>query len=1070
MPSSTAVTRVRTCVALLVIVCGAMAAAEGRAGLVSFRRIVIPDDVPAHLCSAIAQDRSGLLWFGTQGGLVRYDGYDLRVYRSNADDPTTLAGSYVRALLVASDGLLWVGTFSGGLSVFDPRTEKFTRFQHDANDSGSLAYDRVEGLAEDRSGRIWIATTAGLDRLDPRTRRIEHFRHDAADESSIADDRVRGLLVDRSGTLWVGTRDGLQRWRGEARGFERVAPALAGQYVIRLHEDGRGRIWIGTEEHGAAVLDPREGALRRIAPRPVDPNGLSHYWVYGFAEGVAGEMWIATFGGGIDVVDQESLAVIDRLKHDPLLADTIGADRVGAVFRDSSGVMWVGTWGEGLARHDPRTRAFRSLRFSPNRPDGLTQAAVVRAMEMRDGNIWVGTNGNGIDVLDRTLRRVASFRPDASDDGALSDGAITCLAQAEDGTIWVATLNSSLHRMRPAASRFERLPAAKLPGGPIRTMAFGRDGTLWAGAAEGMVRVDPNTLATRVYQRWPGAAKSSPAIESIVVAGDGTLWVGSDNGLYSFDPRTESAVRIAKDATRSDALPDNWVPDVMLERPMSHTSRLWVGTAGGAAVLTHWDGRRARFDIVAHKLGRAPTAAEALIEDDAGNVWVGPRLRIDARRWTARELGPADGVAFRTFFIASRSRTRDGRLLFGSPEGLLIVDPRALRLDEPDAPIVATALRIEGNVRPGAAGLRSIELSTAERSFALDFAALDFTAAQRQVYRHRLEGLDRAWTVMGTAQHSLTYSRLPPGRYVLRVGVMNRNGGWSRQELRLPVTVMPAFHQTNGFRALLAVFIAALLYGVYRLRVHQLRARERALEQLVATRTSELAEKNRLLETAYGKIEEASLTDPLTGLRNRRFLEQTIGADLDIAARGGADRDLVILMIDLDHFKSVNDQYGHAAGDAVLVDLAQLLLRTVRTSDTIIRWGGEEFLIVVRFVDRVHAADVAEKLRGAVAAFPFVLPDGTTIHRTCSIGFAAWPFSANAPRALHWDRVVDLADAALYTSKHSGRNAWTGVFLGDAEPLHAAEAFREDAESAIARGEIVVLRSGQVNAWNCPSP
>ncbi len=1047
--------RIRRAFLLLLLVCAASAVAQGRVGLVSFRRIAIPDDVPAHLCSAIAQDRSGLLWFGTQGGLVRYDGYELRVYRSNPSDPATLAGNYVRALLVASDGRLWVGTFSGGLSVFDPRTEKFTRHQHDARTPASLAYDRVEGLAEDAAGRIWIATSAGLDRLDPKSSRIEHFRHDAADPKSIADDRVRGLLVTRNGTLWVGTRDGLQRWLGDGRGFERVTPALAGQYVIRLHEDGRGRIWIGTEEHGAAVLDPAAGALRRIAPRPADPNGLSHYWAYGFAEGEAGEMWIATFGGGVDVVDQESLQVIDRLRHDPLLDDTIGADRVGAVFRDASGSMWVGTWGEGVARHDPRTRAFRSLRFSPNRPDGLTHASAVRTLETADGRIWVGTNGNGIDVLDRTLHRVAGFRPDATDPGALSDGAITCLAQAADGTIWVATLNSSLHRLRPGAARFDRVAAEQLAGGPIRTIAFGRDGMLWAGAAEGMARVDPATLATRVYRRWPGAAKSSPAIESIVAAADGTLWVGSDNGLYAFDPRTESAVRIAKDPSRADSLPDNWVPDLMLARD----GKLWAGTAAGAVVLTQWDGRTARFENVLARLGRTPSPAEALIEDQAGQVWIGPRLRVDPRTWTARELGPPDGVTFRNFFIASRTRTRDGRLLFGAPEGLLIADPRALRAESAAAPIVATALRVEGNVRPGASVLPSIALSKAERSFSIEFAALDFTAPHRQVYRYRLDGLDEAWSVLAASQHSLTYSRLPPGRYVLHVGVMNRGGGWSRQELRLPVTVLPALHQTPWFRALMAACAAVLLYALYRLRVRQLRARERELERIVQHRTAELATKNEQLKSAYEQIEEASLTDPLTGLRNRRFLEQTIGADLELAARGEADRELVILMIDLDHFKSVNDQYGHAAGDAVLAALGRLLMSTLRSSDTVVRWGGEEFLIVVRFVDRADAAGLAEKLRGAVAGHEFVLPDGTTIHRTCSIGFSAWPFSPAAPRALPLERVIGLADAALYIAKHSGRNAWAGVLPGNADPVHAAEAFREDAEGAVGRGEVVLLRS-----------
>jgi len=959
----------RSAAVFLLLLASPLALAQ-RAGVVSFRRLALPEDVPAHLCSAIAQDARGFLWFGTQRGLVRYDGYEHRVFRSDPADSKTLGGNYVRALLAARDGRLWVGTFSGGLSMFDPLTETFTRI-------AGLAYDRVEGLAEDPDGRIWIATTAGLDRLDPRvadgSKRVEHLTQTA----------VRAVLFDRKGTLWIGTRDGLVRRDGTA--FTRVA--LEGQNVMRLFEDRRGRIWIGTEEHGAAVLDPRSGALHRIAPRMLsnglsDPNGLSHYWVYGFAEAAPGELWVATFGGGIDVVDEESLAIIDRLRHDPVLPDTIGADRIGALFRDRSGLVWVGTWGEGLARHDPRTRAFRALRFSPNRTDGLTHAAVVRALETRDGRIWAGTNGNGIDVLDRDLKRVAQFPPTV-----FGDGSITCLAESSDGAVWVATLNGSLHVRRGAG--FERI--REVPGGAIRTIAFGADGTVWAGAAEGMLRVAPRTLATKIYRNWPGAAKASPAIEAIVVAGE-RLWVGTDNGLYSFDPRTESATRISK----SDGLPDNWAPDLMIARD----GRLWVGTASGAAVL---EGRKFR------RVTSSP--AEALIEDLEGNVWIGPRTRVDRRG--VRELGPADGVAFRTFFIASRARTRDGRLLFGSPEGLLVVDPRAVPSESAAQPIVASAFRVEGKPRPVPS---SLTLSPSERSFTIDVASLDFVAPQRLLYRHRLDPLDDDWTHLGALKHSLTYSRLPPGRYTLRVGVTNRDGAWSTHELRLPVEVLPAFHQTRWFRLLVALAVMGALYGAYRLRVQRLRARQRALEQMVAERTREL-------ETAYAQIEEASLTDPLTGLRNRRYLEQTIDADLELSSRGGVERDLVILMADLDHFKSVNDQYGHAAGDAVLIQLAQLLQQTFRASDHIVRWGGEEFLIVVRFVDRVHAGELAEKLRAAVAEHPFLLPDGTILRRTCSIGVAVWPL----PPAVSWDRAVDLADAALYEAKRGGRDRWAAA-------------------------------------------
>jgi diguanylate cyclase (GGDEF)-like protein len=282
---------------------------------------------------------------------------------------------------------------------------------------------------------------------------------------------------------------------------------------------------------------------------------------------------------------------------------------------------------------------------------------------------------------------------------------------------------------------------------------------------------------------------------------------------------------------------------------------------------------------------------------------------------------------------------------------------------------------------------------------------------------------------------------------------MNRDGRWSASELRVPVTVLPALYQQQWFQTLLAIAIAALLYFAYRLRVRQLRARERQLELLVRHRTGELAEKNE-------QLQQASLTDPLTGLRNRRYLEQTIEADLEIAARGGVERDLLIVMIDVDHFKSVNDQYGHAAGDAVLVQLAELLRRTFRTSDAIVRWGGEEFLVLVRFIDRNYAVDLSEKLRSAVASHRFALPDGATIQRTCSIGFAAWPFSPAAPRALGWERVVDLADAALYLAKHTSRNAWAGVAIGeDGDPVHAADEYRTDPETAVARGMIVMMAS-----------
>lgn len=1026
------------------------AGAPRDAAFASFRRPALPEELPARLTTAFAEDRDGFLWMGTQQGLVRFDGGDYRLFTSDPDDPMTLSGSYVRALAGDAAGRLWVGTFAGGLSLFDPATERFTRYRHDPSDPASLAHDRVEGIAPDRDGRIWIATYDGLDRLDPATGAIEHFRPRAGDPASLADARVRGLLVDDAGTLWVGTRDGLQRRPPGAAGFERVASdpgdpgSLAGQFVSRLFADRRGRLWIGTNDDGAALLDPGSGELVRFPPPgsagdgaapPPAARRLSHFWVYGFAEPRPDEIWVATFGGGVDVVDGATLEVVARLRHDPALPSTIAGDRVGALHVDRAGLVWVGSWGQGIARHDPATRAFVHLRHSPSDPDGLSHESVVRPLARRDGTFWLGTNGNGIDVLDgATLARVGGFRPDPRDPRALASSEITCLAEGPDGSVWAATLDGALHRLRPGARGFERTTVADgLPGGPIRALAFAPDGALWAGAAEGMARLDPSGAAPiRTFRHRPDDPTGLPgaAVEAIAFTPDGAMWVGTDSGLAAWDPSTGTGTAIRERAGDSAALPDDWIPDLMV----ASDGRLWVATAGGAAVLAAWDGRTARFERVADRAGIAPGPVENLIEDAAGFVWLGPRVRVDPRTWEARNFAAADGVDPGGFFIASHARAADDRLLFGSPQGVLIVDPARLEPWEFRPALVTTRIVAGGVEIAGASRRQEVTLVPPHRDLRVDFAALDWSAPERASYRYRLEGLDRDWSTTDAAHRSAAYSRLPPGRYRLRVAATNRAGRWSPHELELAVVALPAFHETAGFRALAVVVLVALAWGAHRLRIRRLEARERELEGVVAVRTAELAQrgreleaKNTELEVAYARIEEASLTDPLTGLRNRRFLEQAIGADVESALRRPEGGSLIFLLADLDHFKRVNDEHGHAAGDAVLVQIAGLLRSTVRAADHLVRWGGEELLVVARFVDRAHGAELAEKLRAAVAAHPFALPDGVTIARTVSLGFAPFPFSPGEPRAVSWEAVVDAADAALYAAKHSGRNAWVGV-------------------------------------------
>lgn len=235
------------------------------------------------------------------------------------------------------------------------------------------------------------------------------------------------------------------------------------------------------------------------------------------------------------------------------------------------------------------------------------------------------------------------------------------------------------------------------------------------------------------------------------------------------------------------------------------------------------------------------------------------------------------------------------------------------------------------------------------------------------------------------------------------------------------------------------------------------------LEDKVRERTQELEQKNAALQQAYGEIERASLTDPLTGLGNRRYLsrEQSSHRANGERRRNEGHR-TAYMLIDLDHFKSVNDGYGHAAGDAVLARMGEILRAHLREGDIAVRWGGEEFLLRAEVGDEGEALACAERLRHAVEAAQFLLPDGQVLQRTCSIGIACQPFVASQPERLDWERILNIADAALYMAKRGGRNEAVVLSACASLPDDFEQRLDSDLEGLISSG--VLARRGSRQA------
>jgi diguanylate cyclase (GGDEF)-like protein len=366
-----------------------------------------------------------------------------------------------------------------------------------------------------------------------------------------------------------------------------------------------------------------------------------------------------------------------------------------------------------------------------------------------------------------------------------------------------------------------------------------------------------------------------------------------------------------------------------------------------------------------------------------------------------------------------------GRIWAGANGGAAILDPAPPQsVLPPPAPLRLERVLVAGQERPLT---RGSALRYDENNLDFEYALLSYHREQATLYRTQLAGLESqpsAWSAGSRA----VYNRLPRGDYAFRV--WGRDGeGTVSGPVEVRFRIRPAPWLSAWAIAVYALALIGLGYAASHVRALALRAT--TLETEVAERTRELAEANHRLELA-------SLTDPLTGLSNRRFLALNIEPDVRQVLRstretaGARERNagLIFYFLDIDHFKALNDRHGHAAGDRVLVELAGRLREAARDTDAVLRWGGEEFLIVSRWADRRAGEALATRLLEAVAGAPFVLPSGPRVEVTCSVGWAPYPWSLDQPDAVHHEQVLSLADRALYVAKREGRNRAVGVLPG----------------------------------------
>ena len=1040
-----------------------------------FRHLGTDHGLPNTIATALAQDHEGFIWIGTQGGLARWDGYRFKTYRPPSNQDSSLPSLFVQTLHVDGLGRLWVGT-NGGLARYEVATDTFTTYG--PGDNNGLSHPTVLSVAEDGAGGLWIATVGGLDHLDLARGSIRTAKQSA--NHGLPSGRISSVVRDPAGQLWVGTQTGL--WVREAgrNSFTSVAlPLPTGQAatVERLVRDAQGNLWIGTRRNGAFRRDAGSGQITQVAETGSRGDDFLSANVSSIVEVLPGVVWIGTFGAGIVEVQVASGAT-RRIQRDRSLPRTLSDNSVWALLRDRSGLVWAGT-NLGVSFHNPAQTALATVFGASSRSDGLTDTEIFGMAQAPDGTLWLGLGRNGIDIMHPAQARVGALRPGADPARSLPQDRVWSIAAAPDRRMFIGT-NRGLYQADTHTRAVERMAVAgRSPVESTQAVLLEGRTLYFGGSAGGLWQMD--TLRHTVRPMEAAALAGQPIVTLGKAQGSGSacaasLWVATATNLVGL-PTGPDGLAMADKAralARNDAdaakLGLTGITSLLCDR----MGRLWVATDVGDLQFIRFDDpghspqhhrvqRESPDEVAARGIGK-------LLEDAQGNIWAstdGGLVRIDARSHAERSHGHADGDAFTTGYWAdSGLATAEGELVFGALGGITVVHPQHAAPWAFQPPVAITELRVGDHaiVSPQRQGtdLSTVVIPADTNRLAVEFSALDFSAPELNRYAYRMDGVDTDWIASDPTRRLASYANLAPGDYTLRLRGSNRNGQWAAADLALPIRVLPAWYQTGLFRFALLLLAMATVYGIVAVRTAALRRRQHALELKVQERTAQL-------ETASRALEEISLTDPLTGLRNRRFAMQHLDSDAGASVRShegteGAvaqnDSDLVFYLIDIDHFKQVNDVYGHGGGDAVLTQLPQRLKAVFRDTDYLVRWGGEEFLVVARRTSRSSGADRAERIRQSVAQTAFELPGGISLHKTCSIGFAAFPFAPATPRAVAWGDVIELADAALYAAKRSGRNGWVGLRARDRAMADGfAHRFKANPGVVVAAGELEIESS-----------
>lgn len=877
----------------------------------NFTRISIERGLSQSSVYTMVQDKQGFMWFGTQDGLNKFDGYSFSSIRANKQltthTRTVFPNGWLTALICDKNGNLWTGMNGGGLVFTHRETGALLVMNADtlANTAENaiahkelwmnarLSSTFINAIQSDVRGTIWIATDKGIDYIPhPETYYslakppvVKHLQHPSLNNG------VNALAVDSAGNLWLATPRSLLCYSILRQTFDSVSlPAqfrAAQPAMLSLFIDRLGRVWAGSAGNGIFLYNPLTRFRRIIVHEAGTPDALqtslANNRVFAFQTDERGYLWVGT-DGGVSIIEQDIASLADdapvrfvNCRYNPARLRSVSDNAVRSLYRDRSGTMWVGTLVAGISSWHPIRQRFGLYSPELGNADFLPSRIIRSFYEASDSVMWIGTDGGAV-CWNRRTGAAFTLHPDTHP--VMTSPRIWSIAPDPQipHILWFGTDGGGFYRYDTRLQILRRFDNASgnssgtsasmfsgnlstttnsLVNNRVRFMRFDIHGSLWLCTLSGLDCFDPKTETFTHYTHNAddSASLANSRVHTIFEDARGRLWAGTAQGLSLFQPATRSWRRFVHTAD-STSLPSDWIRNVM----QTDDGIIWVSTIRGIA---SFDEQRQCFHTFDQKHGLTNEYVYGILEDKQGFLWMGTDnglARFDRKTSSFRVFEQADGLQSNEFNTNSFYRTAKGELLFGGVNGFNIIQPEKSQTHRYTPSVLLTSVKVMNEQYRSKRDISlfpEILVSYRENILELSFSALDFSNIERVQYSYRLEGSMEAWSEP-SLRNFINFTNLPPGAYLLHVRASNSDNVWSDKEVRVRLTITPPFWATWWFRGVALLCVLGFVWTGYRWRVSSIARRNQMLAEEVQYRTAELRERSFQLEQSNQELSWAN--------------------------------------------------------------------------------------------------------------------------------------------------------------------------------------------------------------------